>query len=213
MSANRSVDRSAVAHEKDRSAVAHEKGRSAVAHEKGRSAVAREKDRSAVAHEKGRSGLCSFTFADGRQCRTPRHAGHPYLCAFHARKEAQALDGEAAGKDIAYHLSGTYVSACDLTSALGRLFSAVAQGQVKPKTASTLAYLGQTLVQTLHLAQHEYINAYGTDSWRETIRTSHELSADRMSPDPPSPDPPSPDPEPAPAPTPAAPLDASPASE
>jgi len=50
-------------------------------------------------------------------------------------------------------------------------------------------HLGQTLVQTLHLAQDEYINAYGTDSWRETIRTSHEQSADHTSPDPPSPAP------------------------
>ncbi len=126
---------------------------------------------------------CAFTFADSRQCRMPRRAGHPYLCAFHARKEAQALDGETAGRDIAYHLSGNFLSACDLTSALGRFFSAVAQGQVKPKTASTLAYLGQTLAQTLHLAQDEYINAYGTDFWRETIRTSHEQSTDHMSPD------------------------------
>ncbi len=154
-----------------------------------------------------RASLCSFTFADGRQCRTPRTA-HPYLCAFHARKDAQALAGEAAGKDIAYHLSGSFVSACDLSSALGRLFSAVAQGQVKPKTASTLAYLGQTLVQALPLAQHEYINAYGTNSWRETIRTSHEQSADHTSPDPESPEP-----EAAAAPTPATPSDASPASE
>src|SRR5713226_8718623 len=91
---------------------------------------------------KDRSSLCSFTFVDGRHCRIPRQAGHPYLCAFHARKEAQSLAGQEAGKDIAYHLSGSFVSACDLTSALGRLFSAVAQGQVKPKTASTLAYLG-----------------------------------------------------------------------
>ena len=156
---------------------------------------------------KDRSSLCSFTFAEGRQCRTPR-AAHPYLCAFHARKEAQALAGEAAGQDIAYHLSGSYVSACDLSSALGRLFSAVAQGQMKPKTASTLAYLGQTLVQALPLAQDEYINAYGTNSWRETIRTSHKQSADHMSPDPQSPPP-----QPAPAPAPAAASDASPAPE
>jgi len=154
-----------------------------------------------------RSSLCSFTFADGRQCRTPR-ATHPYLCAFHARKEAQALAGQEGGEEIAYHLSGSYVSACDLSSALGRLFSAVAQGQVKPKTASTLAYLGQTLVQTLPLAQHEYINAYGTNSWRETIRTSHEQSANHTSPDPQSPPP-----EPAPAPASAAASDASPTSE
>jgi len=153
---------------------------------------------------KDRSSLCSFTFADGRQCRTPR-AAHPYLCAFHARKDAQALAGEAAGEEIAYHLSGSYVSACDLNSALGRLFSAVAQGHVKPKTATTLAYLGQTLVQNLHLAQDEYINAFGTNYWRETVRRNFDLSAD-----PPSPDP---EPEPAPPATPAAPPDESPASE
>ena len=141
---------------------------------------------------KDRSSLCSFTFADGRQCRTPR-AAHPYLCVFHARKDAQALAAEAAGQDIAYHLSGDYVSACDLNSALGRLFSAVAQGHVKPKTASTLAYLGQTLVQNLHLAQAEYINAFGTNYWRETVRRNFDLSAD-----PPSPTPePEPDPDPA----------------
>jgi len=165
-----------------------------------------------------RASLCSFTFADGRHCRTPR-AEHPYLCAFHARKDAQALAGEEAGKDIAYHLSGSYVSACDLSSALGRLFSAVAQGQMKPKTASTLAYLGQTIVQTLQLAQVEYIRAFGPDAWRETIRVSHEQSDDHMHPDSDSPDPedePEPDEEPAsepesePAPTSAAPSDASP---
>jgi len=153
-------------------------------------------------------------FVDGRHCRIPRRADHPYLCAFHARKEAQSLAGQEAGEEIAYHLSGSYVSACDLSSALGRLFSAVAQGQLKPKTASTLAYLGQTLVQALPLAQDEYINAYGTDSWRETIRTSHEQSANHTSPDPESPTPePEPDPAPAPAPTPATESDESPASE
>src|SRR6266481_3322017 len=164
---------------------------------------------------KDRSSLCSFMFVDGRHCRIPRQLGHPYLCAFHARKDEQALAGEAAGKDIAYHLSGSFVSACDLSSALGRLFSAVAQGQVKPKTASTLAYLGQTLVQILPLAQDEYINAYDTDTWRETIRTSHEQSAKHTEePDPESPTPePEPEPEPAPAPTPAPPSDASPTSE
>ena len=35
---------------------------------------------------KDRSSLCSFMFVDGRHCRIPRQVGHPYLCAFHARK-------------------------------------------------------------------------------------------------------------------------------
>ncbi len=57
--------------------------------------------------------------------------------------------------------------------------------------------------QTLHLAQHEYINPYGTNSWRETVRHNFDLSAD----------PPSSTQEPAPPPTPAAASDESPASE
>jgi hypothetical protein len=146
----------------------------------------RSVDRSAVAHENDRSSLCSFSFADGRRCRTPRCSAHPHFCYFHARKEAQALAAQEMGRDIASDLSGGYLSACDLNSALGRLFCAAAQGHVKPKTASTLAYLGQTLLQSIHLAQGEYINAFGTDSWRRTIRSSFA---------PPSPDP-EPDPEP-----------------
>ncbi len=116
--------------------------------------------------------LCTFAYSDGRRCRNLRRPGHSHLCTAHARKEAQALAGDQAGEDIAYHLSRDYISACDLSSALGRLFSAVAHGHIKPKTAATLAYLGQTLVQTLTLAQHEYINAFGTESWRKTIRSS-----------------------------------------
>jgi hypothetical protein len=76
------------------------------------------------------------------------------------------------GQDISACLSGSYLSACDLSAALGRLFSALAQGQLKPKTASTLAYIGQTLLQSIQFAQGEYINAFGTDSWRHTIRSS-----------------------------------------
>jgi hypothetical protein len=121
---------------------------------------------------KDRASLCSFSFADGRRCRIPRCSAHPHLCYFHARKEAQALAAQQVGRDISSCLSNSYLSACDLSSALGQVFSAVAQGQIKPKTATTLAYLGQTLLQSIHVAQHEYINAFDTDSWRDVIRAS-----------------------------------------
>ena len=150
----------------------------------GRSAVAQEKGRSAVAREKDRSGLCSFTFADSRRCRTPRCSSHPHLCYFHARKEVQALAAQQMGRNIAADLSGGYLSACDLSSALARLFAGVAQGHVKPKTASTLAYLGQTLLQSIQFAQHEYINAFGTDYWRRTIRSSFAQPAPATEPGP-----------------------------
>jgi hypothetical protein len=123
---------------------------------------------------RGRAELCTFTFADGRHCRTPRSASHLHLCTFHARKEAQAQAAEKLGRDVSYFFSGEYLSANDLSNALGRLFPAVVQGHIKPKTASVLAYLAQTLVQTIHLAQHEFVNSCGDQDWKESIQESLE---------------------------------------
>src|SRR5271168_123816 len=113
--------------------------------------------------------LCTFTFSDGRRCRTPRTAHHQHLCTYHARKESQTRAAEKVGQDIAYDLSGSVTTASDLTSALRHLFTAVAQGHIKPKTANTLAYLAQTLVQSIRLSQGEYIDAFGKDAWHEEV--------------------------------------------
>ena len=153
---------------------------------------------------KDRAGLCSFTFANGHRCRTPLSASHPHLCYDHARKESHARAIDQIGRDISYFFSGRYLSACDLSVALARLFSAVASGELKPRTASTLAYLAQTLLQTIHLAQHEYINAFGANSWRNAVCSSVNGNADRRNPPAPQPQggaaqqlPPSPQPAPA----------------
>jgi hypothetical protein len=136
---------------------------------------------------KDRAGLCSFTFANGHRCRTPRSASHPHLCYDHARKEAQARAVDQIGRDISYFFSGRYLSACDLSVALARLISAVASAELKPRTASTLAYLAQTLLQTIHLAQHEYINAFGTNSWRDAVCSSVNDNANHRNPPAPQP--------------------------
>ncbi len=121
---------------------------------------------------KDRVPLCSFTFSDGRRCRTPRIRNHPHFCFYHAQKEARARAAQKLGKDLAYFFSGDYLSACDLSTALARLIPAVVRGDVKPGTAHTLAYLAQTLMQAIHISQDEYINAFGTDDWRKSIRNS-----------------------------------------
>lgn len=153
----RSVGRSMATHQTSRSAAKPENGRRASVRGNGRATAASQMEHSSATPGVGRSSAtapedcfsrCSFSFADGRRCRMLRRDGHPYLCAFHARRESQALAGDKAGGDIAYHLSGGDVSDFDLSSALGRLFAAVAQGQVQPKTAATLTYLGRLLAQT-----------------------------------------------------------------
>ncbi len=128
--------------------------------------------------------LCLFTFNDGRRCRTPRTGSHPHFCFYHARKDSQAKVAEKLGRDLSYFFSGEYLSACDLSAALGRLLTSVARGDIKPKTATTLAYLAQTLVQTLHLAQNEYINAFGASGWREAVRKSVDLNDAYLHPQP-----------------------------
>ena len=121
---------------------------------------------------KDRISLCLFTYEDGRRCRTPRTGLHPHFCFYHAQKESQSQSAEKLAKELAYFFSGDYLSACDLNTAVGRLIPAVVRGEIKPRLARTVAYMFQTLMQSTRLAQHEYINAFGTDSWRDAVYTS-----------------------------------------
>jgi hypothetical protein len=121
---------------------------------------------------KDRVSLCQFSFADGRRCRTPRTGKHPHFCFDHAQKEARALAEESLSKDLAYFFSGDHLSACDLSTALGRLIPAVIRGEVKPRNARTVAYMAQILLQSIHVAEHEYTNTFGSDGWRKSIRNS-----------------------------------------
>ena len=121
---------------------------------------------------KDRIPLCLFTYEDGRRCRTPRISSHPHFCFYHAQKESQSQATEKLAKDIAYFFSGDYLSANDLNAALGRLIPAVIRGEIKPSVARTVAYMLQTLMQSSRLAQHEYINAFSTDGWRDAVSNS-----------------------------------------
>jgi hypothetical protein len=153
---------------------------------------------------KDRVSLCSFTFSDGRRCRTPRTRNNPRFCPYHAQEEARARTAQKLGKDLDYFFSGDYLSACDLSTALARLIPAVVRGDVKPKTARTVAYMAQTLLQAIHISEHEYINAFGTDAWREAVRNSVNGNQDYRFPPAPEPEQPGqPQPQPAPPQTPA----------
>src|SRR5580704_3688375 len=103
---------------------------------------------------KDRVSLCRFTFDDGRRCRAPRISTSPDFCFYHAKKEAQFRANEKIGKDLAFFFSGDYLSANDLNTALSRVFVA------------------QTMLQTLHLAQNEFISACGNSEWRDSVINS-----------------------------------------
>jgi hypothetical protein len=119
-----------------------------------------------------RTGLCSFTFSDGRCCTNLRHPTHPHLCYPHARKEAVLLAEREAGSVLCHEIKRNYVTACDLTWTVSRVFEAVASGRLKPKTARTLAYLAQIMAQTIPLAQHEFVESVGRKRWAVAVSES-----------------------------------------
>ncbi len=114
---------------------------------------------------------------------TPRTAKNPHFCFDHAQKEARARAAQSLGKDLAYFFSGDYLSACDLSSALGRLIPAVLRGDVKPRTARTVAYPAQTLLQSIHLSEQEYSNGWSgpTISPRPSARLTARPNARELS--------------------------------
>ena len=155
----------------------------------GRSTAARKVGRLTATNKTDRVSLCTFTFSDGRRCRTPRVRNNAHFCFYHAQKEARAGTTQKLGKDLAYFFSGDYLSACDLSTALARLIPSVVRGDVKPRSARTVAYLAQTLMQSIHISQHEYCEAFGTDGWRQSIRNSVKANTDYLYPPAPKPEP------------------------
>jgi hypothetical protein len=119
-----------------------------------------------------RSRLCAFIFDDGDRCRSPRRSDHPY-CYFHARKDAQSRAAKQTADNIASEFSGPYIAFRDLSQALAHTISAVAYGHMKPKAASTIAYLGQSLVQSLARAESEHLRAIGAKHWGNEIVNSY----------------------------------------
>jgi hypothetical protein len=59
---------------------------------------------------KDRASLFLFACSDGRRCRMPR-AADPYLCNYHARREAEDFARQKIGRNISSAFSGECVSA------------------------------------------------------------------------------------------------------
>jgi len=127
---------------------------------------------------KDRAGLCSFTFKDGRQCHLPVCAQSPEHCLPHALKHRRIARAEELGQLITEPFSAEFLSASDLNSALCRVFSAIAQGLMSPKTAKPLIDLSRTMLKAIPLARQEYVSVYGEDDLIMAIADSFDRQAD-----------------------------------
>ena len=115
-------------------------GRLTATNEKVRLTAAQENDRSAATFKKDRSRLCAFTFADGRQCRTPRRSGHQLLCYYHAKNEAEALIAKQAGEDLASLFCGKVLCALISPPPSAACFPPLPAATSNPKPQSPLHF-------------------------------------------------------------------------
>lgn len=113
---------------------------------------------------------CLFSTSDARQCRMPRWEAHASLCLFHARQEQQLIDLDRVGAEFR-SLPGEFKTAGGLNNALSKLLALVANNRIPPRSAATLAYIGQLLLRTLPgLKQEETLAARDAVAWEETAR-------------------------------------------
>jgi len=118
-----------------------------------------------------RTDLCHFVFTDGRRCQLPQSLDDMGLCYFHAQKYRDHIRAQEAGRHIADFLDTDVFTASELNSAFAALFSATARGLIKPKTTTSLAYLGQLMLQTQRLAKREYLQSFQAP-WPHVVQQS-----------------------------------------
>ena len=129
------------------------------------------------------SKSCLFSYSDGRRCRMMRSSQHPSLCHYHARIEQQYLEAQRLGAEISTTLTGHFHTAADINHVLGRVFTALAQGRINRRSAATLIWACQLMLQSLPALKDETKFRYTYETWSDLIDRARPLSP------PPSPSP------------------------
>ena len=132
---------------------------------------------------------CQFTFADGRQCKTPP----VQLCAHHAPK--QKLGAKRVSDASALEaLCSDLTTATSINRALTQTFLLMAQGRISRKDAVAFGYLSQLLLQSVSGVRAEYVAANGYRQWENKLKSS--LASNQNDADDPPPSPQNPGNEP-----------------
>jgi hypothetical protein len=115
---------------------------------------------------------CCFSFSDGRYCRMPRAADHPEYCIHHSREDRQLLETERIGALLAATPSGEFLTATDVNSVLGKLYTAIALNRIPHRNAALMAYVGQLLLNSTQAIKSEIMNAQSYTSWCKISRNA-----------------------------------------
>lgn len=116
---------------------------------------------------------CQHVTTAGRRCRMLRAPGHPGLCFFHAQQNAQFIDADEVATELITGI-GDAGAPIDINRALGKLLKLVAMERIPLRTARTLAYISQKILEIVGPISGGFVegaeNDPGLNQLREIVR-------------------------------------------
>ena len=103
---------------------------------------------------------CKYVAASGRRCRalasrdTSRSSGYSAFCLPHSQMEQQFLDAESVTEDLIGPIVD-YRTNTAINEVLGNLLKIVAQNRIPLRSANTLSYICQLLLNSNEGVRHE----------------------------------------------------------
>jgi hypothetical protein len=116
---------------------------------------------------------CQFTFADGRQCKTPPMQ----FCVHHTPKQKRGAE-RASDASSLEALCSDLTTTTSINRALAQTFLLMAQGRISRKDAVAFGYLSQLLLQSVSGVRAEYVAANGYRQWENKLKSSLSPDAD-----------------------------------
>jgi hypothetical protein len=119
------------------------------------------------------TGLCTFSFADGRRCRSLAHTPASLYCLRHHRKLTHLKQTDDTAQKIIEPLANNFIPVSALTSSLVSLYHAVAQGRLSPKQASAMAKIANVLLKSISVSNTEFREVFVEGYWSQLVRDSY----------------------------------------
>jgi len=111
---------------------------------------------------------CAYVTANARRCSASRTSEHIPLCLYHQRQYLDQQGAHGGAMELLLPIE-KFDSAADINRALGQVFKALARNAIPSRTAATLAYICQLLLNTLPALERKNLEAKAVPALKKIL--------------------------------------------
>ncbi len=111
---------------------------------------------------------CAYVTANARRCSATRTSEHIPLCVYHQRQYLDQQGAHGGAMELLLPIE-KFDSAADINRALGQVFQALARNAIPSRTAATLAYICQLLLNTLPALERKNLEAKAVPALKKIL--------------------------------------------